>query len=195
MDCHVSERETGNFFRGPSQRILPGDSIYQHSSGSAEFERGDKFDEALLQQAQKQPGSDDCIAPQSIARRTIQAQVQGMGGGLWKREDTRIQFAPWHDKRMLPGGDDDEERGAKRKALALELEDLSDESGRRITPREMHEAASHSRESGDEGEQAGDGARARSDLLVGFSGVSDREKHILDSNRRRKCWGATFRIW
>ena len=195
MDSLVSERETGNFYRGPSQRIPQGDSIYQHGSGSVELKGCDEFDEALLQQAQKRPGSADRTAPQSIARRTIQAQVQGMGGGLWKREDTRIQFAPWHDKGMLGGGDDGEERGVKPKAPALELEDLFDESGRRITPRQMHEAAPHSRESGDEGGQAGDGTRARSDLLVDFGGVSDREKHILNSNRRRKCLGATFRIW
>jgi len=37
----------------------------------------------------------DHNSPQTIARRTIHAEVPGSGGGLWRREDMRIQFTPW----------------------------------------------------------------------------------------------------
>jgi hypothetical protein len=37
----------------------------------------------------------DHNSPKTIARRTIHAEVPGSGGGLWRREDMRIQFTPW----------------------------------------------------------------------------------------------------
>jgi hypothetical protein len=37
----------------------------------------------------------DHNSPQTIARRTIHAEVPGSAGGLWRREDMRIQFTPW----------------------------------------------------------------------------------------------------
>jgi hypothetical protein len=45
----------------------------------------------------------DQNSSQTIARRTIHAEVPGYGGGLWKREDMHIQFTPWDGHGQHPG--------------------------------------------------------------------------------------------
>ena len=195
-----SRRDGGAQARqGQAWSDFPADLDSRHSRNSLTvLDRSVSADQVPDQPTKQERGLADQMAPQSIDRRTIQAELPGAGGGRWKREETRIQFIPWVD-----GWDDERLRGARgimeqRRPPAHEkqtpdLHQLSEESSGRIFGSEEMIGMPNRELGRMEGEH---GALDSMHFRQSFRGVAAQSViKLLDSRRRRQRMGFAFRLW